>query len=177
MVDSLATRNIRNACGSALPGFVRRRADDAASALQWLAAQPYAKPDRIAVMGQSQGGGAALFTLDERGAGAGGFVAGLAMYPGCIRALNSKVRLSKPVLVMVGSEDTAALPADCEALQAAQPDKGNLELIVYPGAVHEFDNPVRPYLLLGKYKGGEHAPSREKARARVAQWIETILKR
>src|SRR5215471_660811 len=83
MVDSFATRHTESACEPSTQPWVRRRADDAASGLAWLAAQPFAKPDRIAVMGQSQGGIATLFTLHEGTAGAGGFVAGLAMYPGC----------------------------------------------------------------------------------------------
>jgi dienelactone hydrolase len=62
-----------------------------------------------------------------------------------------------------------------QTLQAAQTDKGKLDLIVYAGAAHEFDNPVKPYLLFGKYKAGEHKASRENAQRRVAQWIEMFL--
>ena len=99
------------------------------------------------------------------------------MYPSCIWALNNDLHLAKPVLVLIGSEDAATLPANCESLQARQPDKGKLDLIVYPGAAHEFDNPVRSYLLLGKYKAGEEPTARAEAQARVAQWIEMVLKR
>jgi dienelactone hydrolase len=87
-----------------------------------------------------------------------------------LRAINGKIRLAKPVLVMIGSEDTWTPASDCEAPQAAQPDKGKLEIIVYPGAARVFDNPVKPTLAFGKYKVGEHPASRDKARARVAEW-------
>jgi dienelactone hydrolase len=176
MVDSFTTRNIKSACENAPPMLVRQRADDAGSALAWLATQPYVRSDRIAIMGQSQGGTSALFALHEGTPGADGFVAGLAMYPGCLRAINGKIRLAKPVLVMIGSEDTWTPASDCEALQAAQPDKSELEIIVYPGAAHVFDNPVKPKLAFGKYKVGEHPASRDKARARVADWIDKVLK-
>jgi dienelactone hydrolase len=179
MVDSDTTRNVKNACSeSGVPlVWIKRRADDAASALAWLTSQPYVDPDRIAIMGQSQGGAAELFALHDKVASASQFVAGLAMYPACIRALNNKIQLAKPVLVLVGSEDAVAPAAECEALQAIQSNKNNLDIVVYPGAAHEFDNPVKPYLLFGKYKGGEDPASRKKAQARVAQWIEMTLKR
>src|SRR5207248_10179237 len=104
-----------------------------------------------------------------------GFMGGVAMYPGC--KFGMKLRLAKPVLAMIGSDDNWTLAADCEALQAAQPDKSKLDLVVYPGAVHSFDNPVPPRLVFGKYKVGEHPASRDKARARVAEWINAVLKR
>ena len=115
-----------------------------------------------------------MFTLHEGTAGAGGFVAGLAMYSGC--KFPMKLRLAKPVLAMIGSEDNWTPAADCEALQAAQPDKSKLEIIIYPGAAHAFDNPVKPGLAFGKYKIGEHPASRDKARARAADWINSFLK-
>jgi poly(3-hydroxybutyrate) depolymerase len=83
MVDSFATRRAESACEQRTQPWPRRRADDAASALAWLAAWPFANPDRIGVMGHSHGGTATLLTLHEGTAGARGFVAGLTMYPGC----------------------------------------------------------------------------------------------
>ena len=176
MVDSFSTRNVKSVCDNPPLEWIKRRADDAASALAWLTMQPYVKSDRVAIMGQSQGGTAMLFALSGGAGTTDAFVAGLAMYPACIRALNNNLRLSKPVLVLIGSKDTLTPPADCEALQARQTDKGKLDLIVYPGAAHEFDNPVRSFLFLGKYRDGEDPTSRAKAQARVAQWIEMVLK-
>ena len=176
MVDSFSTRNVKSECDNPPLEWIKRRADDAASALAWLTMQPYVKSDRVAIMGQSQGGAALLFALSGETGTTNAFVAGLAMYPACIRALNNNLRLSKPLLVLIGSEDTLTPPADCEALQARQPDKGKLDLIVYPGAAHEFDNPVKSFLFLGKYRDGEDPTSRAKAQARVAQWIEMVLK-
>jgi dienelactone hydrolase len=179
MVDSDTTRNVKTACSEkGVPlEWIKRRADDAVSALAWLRTQPYVDLDRIAIMGQSQGGAAELFALHQNIPAASQFVAGLAMYPGCIRALNNKIQLAKPVLVLVGSEDMATPAADCEALRTIQSDKSKLDIVIYPGAAHEFDNPVKAYLLLGKYKAGEDAASRSKAQARVAQWIDMTLKR
>jgi dienelactone hydrolase len=135
------------------------------------------KADRIAIMGQSQGASVTLFALKEETSGADGFVGGIAMYPGCLGPLNIKFQLAKPVVVMIGSDDNWTPASDCEALQAAQQDQSRLEVIVYPGAVHAFDNPVKPGLALGKYKIGENPAARDKARLRVAQWIDMVLKR
>jgi dienelactone hydrolase len=175
MVDSFSTRNVKSVCDNPPLEWIKRRADDAVSALTWLTVQPYVKSDRVAIMGQSQGGTALLFALSEEAGTRDAFVAGLAMYPACVRALNNDLHLAKPVLVLIGSEDNLTPPADCEMLQARQPDKGKLDLIVYPGAAHEFDNPVRSYLFLGKYKAGEHPAARAEAQARVAQWIKTVF--
>jgi dienelactone hydrolase len=175
MVDSFATRNIKSACETAQP-WPRRRADDAASALAWLATQSFVKSDRIAIMGQSQGGASALLALHEGTAGAVGFVAGLVMYPGCGPAINAKVRLAKPVLAMIGSEDNWTPPANCEALQAIQPDKSKFDIIIYPGAAHAFDNPIKLAMAFGKYRVGEHPQSRDKARMRAAEWVNNVLK-
>jgi dienelactone hydrolase len=177
MVDSLATRSMNSTCGDPPPGWVRRRADDATSAQAWLAAQPYVKADRIALMGQSQGGSVTLLALKTEASSANGFVAGIAMYPGCQGPLNAKLQLAKPALVMIGSDDNWTPASDCVALQGAQEDQSRLEVIVYPGAVHSFDNPVKAGLALGKYKIGENPAARDKARARVAQWIDMALKR
>jgi len=176
MVDSFTTRHVKSVCDRPTLVWIKRRADDGASALAWLTMQPYVNPEKIAIMGQSQGGTAELFALHERIASAPQFVAGIAMYPACIRALSNKIQLAKPVLALIGSEDAAAPPANCEALQAAQSDKSMLDILIYPGAAHEFDNPVKPYLLLGNYKAGEDPTSRGKAQARIAQWIDMVLK-
>ena len=55
MVDSFSTRNVKSVCDNPPLEWIKRRADDAASALAWLTMQPYVKSDRVAIMGQSQG--------------------------------------------------------------------------------------------------------------------------
>jgi dienelactone hydrolase len=176
MVDSLATRKVGNICTDKRP-WPRWRADDAASALAWLQAQPNVLTDRVALMGQSQGGGSALLALHEGTAGGRGFVAGLLMYPACVVGNVAKVRLAKPTLVLIGADDNWTPVAECEKLKAAQPDKGRLEIVVYPGATHSFDNPVKPMVVFGKFKVGEHPASRDQARERAGQWADAMLRK
>ncbi len=176
LVDSLSTRGVRSVCNDAKNPWARRRADDAMSALTWLQAQPFVKTDRIALMGQSHGGGSALLALHEGTARGRGFVAGLLMYPACAYGNAAKVQLVRPTLVFVGDDDNWTPLALCETLKSSQRDPARMELVVMPGAAHSFDNPVRQALVFDKYRVGEHPASRDKARARVAQWIDGVLK-
>jgi dienelactone hydrolase len=176
MVDSLTTRKVADICTDKRP-WPRWRADDAVSALAWLQAQPYVRTDRVALMGQSQGGGSALLALHEGTAGGRSFVAGLLMYPACRFGNLANVRLAKPTLILIGGDDNWTPVAECEKLRAAQSDKSRLELTVYPGAAHSFDNPVKATVVLGKFKVGEHPASRDKARERAAQWADAMLRK
>ena len=175
MVDSFKPRGVANTCGEG-GQWLARRADDASSALNWLRGQPFARRDRIAVMGLSQGGGVALLILNDRSPSAGGFVGGVALYPGCAIGLKARLQYSRPLLVQVGDQDNWTPAADCEALKAVQGEKSRLELTVYPGARHAFDSPVRDTVVLGKYLVGEHIPSRDRARARVEKFIAEELR-
>ncbi len=177
MVDSLSTRRVDSICQNAKGPWGSRRSDDAGSALVWLQAQPFVRGDRVALMGQSHGGGSALMGIHERTVGGKGFVAGLMMYPACVFGTATNVRVGKPVLILIGDDDNWTPVSHCEALKAAQSDPSRIEIIVYPGAGHSFDNPVRKMLVFGKYNVGEHPASRDKARARVAQWVDAVLKK
>lgn len=176
LVDSLGPRRVDSICQDSKNPWARRRADDANSALAWLREQPFARPDRIALMGQSHGGGSALLAIHENTLGGKTFVAGLMMYPACAFGNAAKVRFRKPILILIGEDDDWTPAAQCQTLKAGQPDPGTVEVVVYPGAAHSFDNPVRSALVFGKYRVGEHPASRDKARERVAVWIDAVLK-
>ena len=84
-VNSFAPRGLKRVCGG---GIMREeeRVPDVLAALAYLRARPDVDPRRIAVMGWSHGGGAALSTLsalpeDPREGGR----AVIAFYPGCRR--------------------------------------------------------------------------------------------
>ena len=174
MVDSFATRGIQETCGEGTAPVIRRRADDAESALAWLKTQPFVRADRLALLGQSQGGTAALVVGNRNARGSADIVGVLAMYPSCQFALNGKLQYAKPVVVQIGDEDTWTPVAPCEQLKAANP--AAIELIVYPGARHSFDNPGVYRLALGKYPVGEHAASRDKAHQRAERFIDELLR-
>ena len=176
MIDSLTPRKVNNICQGAEGPWGSRRSDDAGSALVWLQAQPFVRGDRIAVMGQSHGGGSALLAIHQNTIGGKGFIAGLMLYPACGYGNALKARFMKPILILIGDEDNWTPVSACETLKAAQSNSAIMEIIVYPGAGHSFDNSGKATLAYGKYKVGEHPASRDAARLRVAQWVDTVFK-
>ena len=59
-VDSFATRGIKEACTRPMPALMLARQGDALGALSHLSKLPFVDPQRIAVLGGSQGGMVAL---------------------------------------------------------------------------------------------------------------------
>jgi dienelactone hydrolase len=139
-IDSLAPRGKTTACASPL---WREQPFDAYQALNFLAAQPFVRADRIAVLGISMGGGSVLTAL-ERGLIEPMFPvrfrSGVAFYPRC--AGMSGV-MAAPTLVLIGELDDWTPAAACKEMVAGEPprqpaDRSMVELVVYPDAHHSF---------------------------------------
>ena len=135
-VDSLSPRGISSACRGGSLG----QAFDAYAALRYLTTLEDVDPARIAVLGQSMGGGSALYALDHD-LGAQYFTerfrAAIIYYPGCgIPGAN----LTAPTLILIGDKDDWT-PADrCRDMVArARSDGVPIALHVYPGVHHAFD--------------------------------------
>lgn len=137
-VDSLGPRGIANACGAGLI----EQAVDAHAALNYLVHQPFVDPSRIAVLGYSMGGSSALMDVElgfiEKLL-PGRFAAAIAYYPMC---QGRSPVVTAPTLILIGAEDDWTPAQACREL-AAQPREGGapLDLTVYPGTYHGFDNP------------------------------------
>ncbi|WP_457107995.1 dienelactone hydrolase family protein [Methylobacterium sp. P5_C11] len=120
-------------------------------ALGVLAKHPRVDPARIAVMGFSRGGQAALYAGLKRFDAAwnrSGITPALYLpvYPDCaIRFRDDTALVERPVRMFGGSGDDYNPAATCaayaERLKAAGADVG---LTVYPWAQHVFDNPAGP---------------------------------
>ncbi len=138
VVDSYATRGIKQTCDNPMPD----RHADAIGALAYLAQLPFVDPQRIALLGRSQGGIAGLqvassppdvFDVSE------GLVykAVVAFYPYCGVAADE---VSIPTLVMTGDADDWSPVKDCERWMARRAGRGApVKFIVYPGVHHAFD--------------------------------------
>src|SRR6516162_9956662 len=135
-VDSLGPRGIASGCG----GRSLDQAFDAYAALSYLSQLDFVDPARVAVLGQSMGGAAALYAADrdlvaqyfkDR------FRAAIAYYPGCgIPA----ALMTAPTLVLIGEADDWNSAERCrEMVKHARTDGAAISLIVYPGARHAFD--------------------------------------
>ena len=135
-VDDFTSRGLTETCSVDFP----QEAVDAGAAAGFLAARADVDSARIAALGFSQGGDAAL-AIAIGGAGAGRFRAAAALYPPCANDGGRALKL--PTLVIVGADDEVTPAADCRALANAQPaGQSRLTLLVYPGVGHGFDDPA-----------------------------------
>ncbi len=141
-VDSFSTRGIKDSCDRVMPF----RQADALGALLYLSKLGFIDPSRIAVVGSSQGGIAALqlasthtFNLFAIPDGLK-FKAAVAYYPLCGFATE---QLTIPTIVLIGELDDWSSAKDCERWMKRRAGKGApVKLIVYPGAYHAFDVPA-----------------------------------
>lgn len=158
-VDSFETRGLKSTCSGGGPVDM---ALDAYRALAFLVKQPFVDPDRIAVIGFSQGGRIALTSV-ERGiiaqSSKNRFHAAVAFYPPCSPF---KDDMTVPTLIMIGELDDWTPAQECRNIIAGVDGYGiarqkgqgvPIKLIVYPGAYHAFDAPTlkTPIELLGHH--------------------------
>ncbi len=120
-VDSFGPRGIKNTCNSGAPVDL---AFDAYRALNFLVRQPFVDPDRVAVLGFSQGAWLALASV-ERGAiektSRNKFRAAVAFYPRC---LGSKGNMTVPTLILIGERDDWAPAQECRNMVDGRDDWG-----------------------------------------------------
>jgi len=158
-VDSFGPRGIDNTCSSGSPADL---AFDAYRALDFLVRERSVDPDRVAVLGFSQGGWLALSSVEHgvvEHSSSHKFRAAAAFYPNC-RTIRGN--LTVPTLIMIGELDDWTPADSCRSLAEGGDDYGvsrrpgqgaPIKLIVYPGAYHAFDAPAlkTPRELLGHH--------------------------
>jgi len=155
MVDSFAPRDRRQMCAPRTFDLelYRNRARDAYGALLFLQAQPFVRPDRIGIMGWSQGGGALLFAIRTQSFSRpaqlprGDFRAAVAFYPTSCDEQRQQPSWSTtiPLMVLIGAEDVGIPAVPCKALLDGAVTRGaKVEMQIYPGAYHHFDWPNLP---------------------------------
>jgi len=140
-VDSFATRGVANACDRQMSS----RQGDAWGALRYLSGLGFVDPERIAIVGASQGGIVGLQLASTRQADLFAIPEGpkfralVAYYPWCSVASE---QLTIPALVLIGEVDDWSSASECEGWMQRRAGKGApVKLVVYPGAHHDFDNP------------------------------------
>jgi dienelactone hydrolase len=148
LVNSLTPRGERELCTQKFSNRKVRtthRAEDAYSALDYLATRKEIDATRVALWGWSHGGSTVLEamrapeTTQKRS-----FAASIAFYPGCTAFNRPKVSytLRAPLHLFVGEADDWTPASPCkqfvEHLATAQQPAS---ITAYPGAYHDFDNP------------------------------------
>ncbi len=199
VVDSAGSRGFASTCGG---GERRRimyaeRPGDAYSALRYLQAQPFIHPDRIALMGWSQGGGITLLTVVSQSIGRPSpppehdFKAAVALYPSAcslqwqhtpfttVERGHWNTRI--PLLILHGAKDNWTRPEPCQSFVEEVQGRGQpVSFHIYPDAVHSFDAPrlrlqqrSRPVLADGSRPWlGTDAKAREDALQRVPEFFD-----
>lgn len=135
-VDSLGPRNLDSSCsGDMNPA---ERVLDAYGAAVFLRRQPFVDGARLAVMGWSQGGTSALYSVIADGIGqplGRPFRAAVAVSPWC----GNNKALFAPLLILTGAADQRTPVHFCrDEAEARSPDSAPVEVIIYPGVHHAF---------------------------------------
>ena len=177
-LDSLGDANM---CAGG--GGVTAELFDAYAALHYLTAQSFVAGNRIAVMGYSMGGIAALEAVDKDGIGRpheASFRAAVTYYPLCQFSTGN---LTAPTLILIGERDDWAIPDACRKLAAHESDIGitrvngtgaPVDLIVYPDATHAFDFKLPPRRNLGHFEQYNEEAARD-AEIRVRAFLRQQL--
>src|SRR5262249_5398658 len=105
------------------PELYRNRARDAYGTLLFLQAQPFVRPDRIGIMGWSQGGGALLFAIGTQSFSRptqlprGDFRAAVALLSDIVRRATAAAIVVDyhSAHVLVGAEDVGIPAVPCKA--------------------------------------------------------------
>jgi carboxymethylenebutenolidase len=124
---------------------------DAYGALAYLRSRDDVVSDRVGVHGWSNGAMTVLSALDSGRAAqwkipeASGFRAAIAQYPGCrTQSRQEDYKPYAPVLLLLASADDEVSPGVCRRLAADLQARGEpVELVVYEGAHHAYDDPGR----------------------------------
>jgi dienelactone hydrolase len=184
--ESYGSRGLGNQCS------VRNRAvhpelelvEDANASRRWLIQQPDVKAEHISLLGWSNGASSVLWTVrpqrkvDDKP----DFRSAVAFYPVCRRLESTAWSARIPTLILIGDADDVTSPRDCEHMVAgAKGRSARITIMVYPGALHEFDHPNQPpqlrtgYAISADGTGRIHTGTNSAARAdsikRVPQWL------
>jgi dienelactone hydrolase len=162
----------------------REMVDDANAARRWLSQRPEVQADHISLLGWSNGASSVLWTVrpQRKAADKPDFRSAVAFYPVCHRLDSTAWSARVPTLILIGAADDVTPSQDCEHMVAgAKGRSARISIMVYPGALHDFDHPNRlpqmrtGYAVSADGSGRIHTGTNVAARAdslkRVPQWL------
>ncbi|MCP3469591.1 dienelactone hydrolase family protein [Bradyrhizobium sp. CCGUVB1N3] len=103
---------------------------------------------------------------------AAGFRGALAFYPGCgpKALLQPTISTTAPIALFLGANDEEVSPAFCQqAADRARQAGSKIDVTVYPGATHDFDDPSRRHQSVAANQAAMN-DVQAKAVATVARW-------
>ena len=121
----------------------RQRVDDIMASRQWLVQQPWAAPNRISLLGWSNGASALLWAVRPQSSSRGvepDFRSAVAFYPDCRVSAGLGWSARIPTLLLIGGKDDVSSPPACrQMIDGARGRSALTRIVVYPGAYHDFD--------------------------------------
>lgn len=148
MPDSYGSRGLASQCGvkDLTVRAGRERVADALAARIWLQQRADIKPSMISLIGWSGGGSTVLAAIRKDRSPADGrpdFKRAVAFYPACrVQSESPSFAVRMPLLILMGDADDWTPAAPCGYLaKAAQARREPVELVLYPGVLHDFDHP------------------------------------
>lgn len=161
----------------------RERVVDVLAARQWLIQQPWARHDRISLLGWANGASALLWAvrpqLSWRDTGPD-FRSAIAFYPDCRLSAGLGWSARVPTLLLIGAKDDVSSPAACrQMIDGARGRSALTRIVVYPGAYHDFDSSLPVHAVAGSYDAavpdrghvGGDPQAREDAQKLVGEWL------
>lgn len=161
----------------------RERVADVNASRQWLLQQPWAARDRISLIGWANGASAVLWAVRPQSltrSFQADFRSAIAFYPDCRISSGLGWSTRVPTLLLIGAQDDISSPSACrQAVEGARGRSALAQIVVYPGAAHDFDRANLPLrAITGADAGlperghiGTDAEARKDAQRRVTEWL------
>jgi len=173
--DSFTPRGVSRVCEPDAQGLVtiRDRVGDIGSAAAWLRTQPTIRPRHIGVLGLSHGGATAVLATEQRYADFG--LRAAIDYDGpCV---DPEVHGDVPILVLAGEADDWGHPARRCLDYAHVVGSGEvINVVVYPGVYHAFDNPEMPRTVSNGHVMEYNRAAAQDSEAKVRDFLERWVK-
>ena len=160
----------------------RERVADVNASRQWLLQQPWAARDRISLMGWANGASAVLWAVRPQLSprSVPDFRSAIAFYPDCRTSSGLGWSTRVPTLLLIGANDDVSSPQACrQMVDGARGRSALTQIVVYPGAPHDFDRADLPLRAIAGADAalperghiGTDAQARSDAQKRVAEWL------
>jgi dienelactone hydrolase len=164
--------------------FARReRVADVNASRQWLLQQPWAMRERISLIGWANGASAVLWSVRPQSLARGiepDFRSAIAFYPDCRISAGLGWSTRVPTLLLIGAKDDVSSPSACrQVVDGAHGRSALAQIVVYPGAAHDFDRANLPLRAIAGTDAalperghiGSDAEARSDSQKRVAEWL------
>src|SRR6186713_505194 len=161
----------------------RERVADIAASRAWLMKQNWVARDRVSLIGWANGASALLWAVRPQSAAretGPDFRAAIAFYPDCRISAGLGWSARVPTLVLIGANDDVSSPQACrQMVDGAHGRSALAQIVVYPGAAHDFDRANLPLRAIAGFDAalpehghiGTDADARKDAQRRVAEWL------